>query len=499
MTMTAIARLENLRDREPAYALVGEVDLVVVRYDDQVSVFYGRCLHRGALMSDGHVDGHNLICGVHGWDYRLDTGVSEYANDEALPKFRSEIRDGEVLVDEEQIREWTKAHPQPYDRGAYLGLYADPSHGVSEEAETGYIQALARDGLSKTGHHGPSAAMGVPRGELPCWDDIQILTAQLHAAPLLDDAAVGSDVVFGPNAQKPLRLEIPLFVSDMSFGALSEPAKVALARGAEWSGSGVCSGEGGMLPEGQAENSRYFYELASGRFGFSFEKLAKVQALPFQGRPSRQDRHRRASAGRESARQNRRSARGWSLEPPRSRRHGFLNGRTFRDQSLRGRGAQPHRRHPDRLQAVSPAYREGYRRRDGGGRRLHHPRRPRRRHRGRAGDLSGTIFRCRLFRHWPARDAISTGSGPLRCVAGNHRRLAQTPADFVKALALGADAIGIVQRGHAGDWLSLPCAPVTPTIARSASRRKSRIWSAASSWTSPRRSCATFSQRRSIL
>ena len=126
-------------------------------------------------------------------------------------------------------------------------------------------------------------AMGVPRDQLPLWDDIQILTAQLHRPPLLDDADVGTEVVVGPNAQKPLRLAIPLFVSDMSFGALSAPAKIALARGAEQAGTGICSGEGGMLPEEQQENSRYFYELASARFGFSWDKLAGVQAFHFKG------------------------------------------------------------------------------------------------------------------------------------------------------------------------------------------------------------------------
>ena len=38
-----------------------------------------------------------------------------------------------------------------------------------------------------------------------------------------------------------------------------------------------------MLPEEQAENSRYFYELASARFGFTWEKLADVQAFHFKG------------------------------------------------------------------------------------------------------------------------------------------------------------------------------------------------------------------------
>ena len=44
----------------PVGALVDGVDLVVVRFDDNHSVLYGRCLHRGALMGDGHVDGDFL-------------------------------------------------------------------------------------------------------------------------------------------------------------------------------------------------------------------------------------------------------------------------------------------------------------------------------------------------------------------------------------------------------------------------------------------------------
>ena len=126
-------------------------------------------------------------------------------------------------------------------------------------------------------------AMGVPRALLPSWDDIQILPAQMARKPLMDDVDVGTDLVIGPNAVKPLRLEIPLFVSDMSFGALSEEAKIAMARGAELAGTGIYSGEGGMLEEERAENSRYFYELASAQFGYREEALAKVQAFHFKG------------------------------------------------------------------------------------------------------------------------------------------------------------------------------------------------------------------------
>lgn len=126
-------------------------------------------------------------------------------------------------------------------------------------------------------------AMGVPRKDLPQWDDIQILPAQMARKPLLDHEPVATAVTIGPRAKRPLTLEIPLFVSDMSYGALSEEAKAALARGEQRAGTGICSGEGGMLPEEQAENARYFYELASAQFGWDLELVELVQAFHFKG------------------------------------------------------------------------------------------------------------------------------------------------------------------------------------------------------------------------
>jgi len=152
-----------------------------------------------------------------------------------------------------------------------------------EESTLESIHALARDGLTKTGHHGEMVSMGVPRHMLPQWDNIQILAAQFARKPLLEDVAVGSELVIGPQAEKPLVLKIPLFISDMSFGALSEEAKVALARGAELAGTGICSGEGGTLPEEREANSRYFYELASAQFGYNESLLSDIQAFHFKG------------------------------------------------------------------------------------------------------------------------------------------------------------------------------------------------------------------------
>ncbi len=158
---------------------------------------------------------------------------------------------------------------------------APKAEPTPEEPTVARIHAMAREGLK--GHHGEMGAMGVPRKDLPHWDDIQILTAQLATKPLQDGAEVGTKLIIGPRAKNPLELEIPLFVSDMSFGALSEEAKIALSKGAEMAGTGICSGEGGSLDEERQANSRYLLELGSAKFGWSMDLVEEVQAFHFKG------------------------------------------------------------------------------------------------------------------------------------------------------------------------------------------------------------------------
>lgn len=300
MRPTKVADWDDLEPLRPAHARVSNVDLAVIRLPaasvapdaestgseasgDEVRVLYGRCQHRGALMSDATVeDGDRLVCGVHGSAYDARSGVNLYYEGEDLERFQAWVEDGAVRVDEDEIRAWERDHPQNYDRSAYQGSYAD-FEGTPDEPFNDRIHQLAEEGLTRVGHHGEVAAMGVPRHELPSWDDLQIVTAELHTPPLLDDHPVGTSVVIGPNARRPLVLDIPLLVSDMSFGALSAEAKTALSMGAELAGTGICSGEGGMLPEEQEANGRYFYELASARFGYSMDKVARCQAFHFKG------------------------------------------------------------------------------------------------------------------------------------------------------------------------------------------------------------------------
>lgn len=277
-----VASSDDLTSDQPHSVVVGGVDIVLIRRGENVSAFDGRCPHRGALLGDGRVEGDLLVCGLHGWRYDLETGVSPVNPAVALTKFPAWISDGVVYLDEVSVAQSVRANPVTYADDGYQGRWIAPADSVEEPFVT-QIHELAAHGLDGVGHHGPMAAMGVPRDQLPKWESIQLLTGQLARMPLLDGEPVGTETVIGPAAERPLVLDIPLFVSDMSFGALSEEAKIALSSGAQMAGTGICSGEGGMLPEEQQHNSRYLYELASARFGWSIEHLHKVQAFHFKG------------------------------------------------------------------------------------------------------------------------------------------------------------------------------------------------------------------------
>lgn len=277
-----VASFDDLVSDRPYAVSVADVDLILVRRGESVTAFHGRCPHRGALLGDGRVEGDLIVCGVHGWRFDSETGVSPVNPAVVLGKFPARVSDGVVYLDGSAVAQFSRDHPSGREDDGYQGRWITPADSPDEPFVT-QIHELAAHGLDRVGHHGPMAAMGVPRDQLPKWESIQLVTGQLARLPLLEDEPVATATVIGPTAKRPLVLDIPLFVSDMSFGALSEEAKVALSAGARMAGTGICSGEGGMLPEEQQHNSRYLYELASARFGWSFEHLHKVQAFHFKG------------------------------------------------------------------------------------------------------------------------------------------------------------------------------------------------------------------------
>ena len=114
---------------------------------------------------------------------------------------------------------------------------------------------------------------------VPSWDEILVCGAQLATLPLNETEPVSTRTVIGPGAAIPMTIETPVYVSHMSFGALSREAKIALARGSAAAGTAMCSGEGGVLPESLAAAHRYIFEYVPNRYSVTNEILRAVDAV----------------------------------------------------------------------------------------------------------------------------------------------------------------------------------------------------------------------------
>ena len=123
-----------------------------------------------------------------------------------------------------------------------------------------------------------SGAMGTQMS-MPSWDDILLLGAQLNPPPLEEHEMVNMSTVIGKEAKRPMILKGPVYISHMSFGALSKEIKVALATGSTMAGTAMCSGEGGILPEEKEAAYKYIFEYVPNKYSVSDENLRAADAI----------------------------------------------------------------------------------------------------------------------------------------------------------------------------------------------------------------------------
>jgi len=114
---------------------------------------------------------------------------------------------------------------------------------------------------------------------MPDWDDILILGNQLNPQPLESDVDVNTQTIIGSNAKKPLIIESPIYITHMSFGALSRETKIALAKGSAAVKTAQCSGEGGILPEEMDNAYKYIFEYVPNKYSVNEDNLKNADAI----------------------------------------------------------------------------------------------------------------------------------------------------------------------------------------------------------------------------
>ena len=163
---------------------------------------------------------------------------------------------------------------EPKDGPAGLGEYLAKWARSSDERET-VMADIHRMAVT-----GESIAEPM-RTPIPTasWDDILIRGAQLARLPLNENEPVNTQTVIGRRAAQPLTIDLPVYVTHMSFGALSKEAKLALAKGSALAGTAMCSGEGGIIPESLAAAHKYIFEYVPNRYSVTDENLRAVDAI----------------------------------------------------------------------------------------------------------------------------------------------------------------------------------------------------------------------------
>lgn len=163
-----------------------------------------------------------------------------------------------------------KPVPEPYE--GELNYDSATARQDSSSRYMAEIHEMAVTGKSL------SSSMGT-KMPLPSWDDILLLGSQLNPPPLNDGDFVDTTTVIGKHARKPMVLENPVYISHMSFGALSKEVKVALARGSAMAKTAMCSGEGGILPEEKEAAYKYIFEYIPNKYSVTDENLRSSDAI----------------------------------------------------------------------------------------------------------------------------------------------------------------------------------------------------------------------------
>lgn len=155
--------------------------------------------------------------------------------------------------------------------GRYLGDWERPAD--EREVHMADIHRMAETGESI------SEPMRAGECVNTLWDKVYIKGAQLAGIPLNEDVDVNVRTVIGPKAKHPMVIETPVYVTHMSYGALSKEAKLALAKGSADAKTAMCSGEGGILPESRDEAYKYVFEYVPNEYSVTDENLSRVDAI----------------------------------------------------------------------------------------------------------------------------------------------------------------------------------------------------------------------------
>ncbi|MFZ3591831.1 FMN-binding glutamate synthase family protein [Bacillus sp. DJP31] len=114
------------------------------------------------------------------------------------------------------------------------------------------------------------------------WEKVLLNPRQLFELPTKSKKEVQTKTVIGPNAKKPLRLETPIMLTGMSYGgSLSLAMKTAIAKGTSMAGTSTNTGESGLTNE-ERDNANLLIGQYNRAMRMKEEDLKHLDAIEIQ-------------------------------------------------------------------------------------------------------------------------------------------------------------------------------------------------------------------------
>lgn len=214
-------------------------------------------------------------CSVCGYEYDEEKEGKPFSELTQCPVCKQPVEKFEPLQTKPPVSAAAVTAPEKEPSVVNAGDLDYPKETRKTDSDYRYMREIHEMAVS-----GQSAieAMGT-RMKMPGWDDVLVLGAQLNPMPLDEHADVSLKTVIGKHAKKPMELTMPVYISHMSFGALSRETKIALAKGSAAAGTAMCSGEGGILPEEKAAACKYIFEYVPNLYSVTDENLKTSDAI----------------------------------------------------------------------------------------------------------------------------------------------------------------------------------------------------------------------------
>lgn len=204
-------------------------------------------------------------CKICGFVYDEEKEGKPFSSITACPVCGESVDDFEPVIEA----------PTPVKEAEVPRSLDYPKEFVRHDDKCRYMDEIHEMAVSGKSIH---AAMGT-RLPMPDWNDILLLGAQLNPMPLDENADIDTRTIIGKNAAKPMVLENPVYISHMSFGALSKEAKITLSKGSALAHSAMCSGEGGIIPEEMEAADKYIFEYVANQYSVTPQNLQNADAI----------------------------------------------------------------------------------------------------------------------------------------------------------------------------------------------------------------------------